>query len=35
MNVGDKPVRGKPYWATFMGIAALTMLGLVLMFAVH
>jgi hypothetical protein len=35
MNVGDYPVRGKPYWGTFMGVAVLGMLGLVLMFAVH
>jgi hypothetical protein len=35
MDVADYPVRGKPYWVTFMVVAALGMLGLVLMFAVH
>ena len=35
MNVGDYPVRGKPYWITFTVIAALGMFGLVLMLAVH
>ena len=35
MNVGDYPVRGKPYWITFTGVAALAMVGLVLMLAVH
>ena len=35
MKVGNYPVRGKPYWAAFMGIAALAMFGLMLMFAVH
>lgn len=35
MNVGDYPIRGKPYWVAFMGIAALAMLGLMLMLAVH
>ena len=34
MKVGDYPVSGKPYWATFMGVAALAMFGLLLMFAV-
>jgi hypothetical protein len=35
MNVGDYPVRGKPYWATFVGVAVVGMLGLMLMLAVH
>jgi hypothetical protein len=35
MNVGDYPIKGKPYWVTFMVVAVLGMLGLVLMLAVH
>jgi hypothetical protein len=35
MRVGDYPVFGKPYWLTMTGVAALGMVGVVLMLAVH
>jgi hypothetical protein len=35
MRVGDYPVSGKPYWLTMTGVAALGMVGVVLMLAVH
>jgi hypothetical protein len=35
MRVGDYRVSGKPYWLTMTGVAALGMVGVVLMLAVQ
>jgi hypothetical protein len=35
MRVGDYPVSGTPYWLTMTGVAALGMVGVVLMLAVQ
>ena len=35
MRVGDYPVSGKPYWLTMTGVAALGVVGVVLMLAVQ
>jgi hypothetical protein len=35
MRIGDYPVSGAPYWLTMTGVAALGMVGVVLMIAVQ
>jgi hypothetical protein len=35
MQIGDYPVRGKPYWMTMTGVAALGLFGMVLLFGLH
>jgi hypothetical protein len=35
MRIGDYPVSGAPYWFTMTGVAALGVVGVVLMIAVQ
>jgi hypothetical protein len=35
MTIGDYPASGRPYWLTMTGVAALGMVGVVLMLGVH
>ena len=35
MRIGDYPVSGAPYWLTMTGVAALGMVGVVLMIDVQ